>query len=283
MTDDEPTTSQVKSWLEKLASIFSSAPQSKEDFTDLLSSAHKNDIIDSDALEMIEGALNVCDKQVREIMIPRSQMAVIPQHHNLSDILKLVIENRHSRYPVLDETADDIIGILLAKELLPLLLEGRDDFNITNVIRPAAIVPESKRLNILLKEFREKRYHMAIVVDEYGGIAGLITIEDILEEIVGEIQDEKDDAEQAMIISRDTGGYCIHALTPIEDFNEYFAVGISNDEFDTIGGIIVQAFGRMPKVGESIDIDVFSFKVSEGNNRQVKSLEMKIIPKENDV
>jgi magnesium and cobalt transporter len=178
---------------------------------------------------------------------------------------------------VLDENADNITGILLAKELLPLILEGQETFDIETVIRPAAIVPESKRLNILLKEFREQRYHMAIVVDEYGGIAGLITIEDILEEIVGEIQDETDDAEKDMIIVLNDNAYFINALTAIEDFNEYFSVKISDEEFDTIGGIIVHGFGRMPKVGESINIDNFIFKVSEGNNRQVKSLEMQII------
>ncbi|MFT7266904.1 MAG: magnesium and cobalt transporter [Porticoccus sp.] len=279
MTDDEPSGPKNRPWLESLANVFSSAPKSRKDFTDLLNSARENNIIDHDALGIIEGALNVCDKQVREIMIPRSQMAVIPQHLELNETLKLVIENRHSRYPVLDETADHIVGILLAKELLPLLLERQDGFNIKNIIRPAAIVPESKRLYVLLKEFREQRYHMAIVVDEYGGIAGLITIEDILEEIVGEIQDEKDDAEQEMIIPRNEAGYFIQALTPIEDFNEYFNVNMNADELDTIGGVIVQAFGRMPKVGENIDIDIFKFRISEGNDRQVKLLEMQVVPK----
>ena len=282
MSDDESINSQRKNWLVKLASLFSSTPKSKEDFTNLLALAHKNDVIDNDALEMIQGALNVCDKQVREIMIPRSQMVIINKHHDLSDILKLFTENRHSRYPVLDETADDIVGILLAKELLPLLLEGKENFNMEAVIRPAAIVPESKRVNILLKEFREQRYHMAIVVDEYGGIAGLITIEDILEEIVGEIEDETDDAEKEMIIARSDGSYFIHALTPIEDFNEYFSANISNEEFDTVGGITVHAFGRMPKVGESMTIDTFVFRISEGNNRQVTSLEMKIMPQQTE-
>ena len=277
MTDGEKANFKRKRWFEKLTSIFSPTPKSKEDFTDLLASAQANDIIDSDALEMIQGSLNVCDKQVREIMVPRSQMAIIPQHQNLGDILEFVVENKHSRYPVLDENADNITGILLAKELLPLILEGQETFDIETVIRPAAIVPESKRLNILLKEFREQRYHMAIVVDEYGGIAGLITIEDILEEIVGEIQDETDDAEKEMIIVLNDDAYFINALTAIEDFNEYFSVKISDEEFDTIGGIIVHGFGRMPKVGESINIDNFIFKVSEGNNRQVKSLEMQII------
>ncbi len=267
-----------KTWLEKIATAFSSEPQSKDEFTLLLRSAHENNIIDQDALDIIEGALDVSDKQVREIMIPRSQMVVIQQDSSLEDILKLVIESSHSRFPIIGESADDITGILLAKELLPLLLNGQENFDINKVVRPAAVVPESKRLNVLLREFREQRYHMAVVVDEYGGIAGLITIEDILEEIVGEIEDETDEEEQegTMIRPQQNGCHLINALTPIEDFNEYFDAGISDDEFDTIGGIVIQAFGRMPKVGETIEVNGFSFRVAEGDNRQVKLLEMQI-------
>ena len=182
----------------------------------------------------------------------------------------------HSRFPVIGDNADDIVGILLAKELLPLLLSGRENFDIANVIRPATIIPESKRLNVLLREFREQRYHMAIVIDEYGGIAGLITIEDILEEIVGDIEDETDEDEDTMIRPQQDNSYLVDALTPIEDFNEFFDVGISDEEFDTIGGIIVQAFGRMPKVDETIEVDNFDFRVAEGDNRQVKLLELRI-------
>ncbi|MBL4566954.1 MAG: CBS domain-containing protein [Porticoccus sp.] len=276
MTDDDSSSPQEKSWLGKLANLFSSEPQSKDDFALLLRAAHENNIIDQDALEIIEGALNVRDKQVREIMIPRSQMVVIQQSANLEDILKLVIESSHSRFPIVGESADDVTGILLAKELLPLLLNGRDSFNINNIIRPAAIVPESKRLNVLLREFREQRYHMAIVVDEYGGIAGLITIEDILEEIVGEIEDETDEEEQdgTMIRPQQNGSHLIEALTPIEDFNEYFNAKVNDEEFDTIGGIIIQAFGRMPMVDEIVDVNGFTFRIAEGDNRQVKLLEM---------
>jgi len=276
MTDDDSSSPQEKSWLGKLANLFSSEPQSKDDFALLLRAAHENNIIDQDALEIIEGALNVRDKQVREIMIPRSQMVVIQQSANLEDILKLVIESSHSRFPIVGESADDVTGILLAKELLPLLLNGRDSFNINNIIRPAAIVPESKRLNVLLREFREQRYHMAIVVDEYGGIAGLITIEDILEEIVGEIEDETDEEEQdgTMIRPQQDGSHLIEALTPIEDFNEYFNAKVNDEEFDTIGGIIIQAFGRMPMVDEIVDVNGFTFRIAEGDNRQVKLLEM---------
>ncbi|MDX2463096.1 MAG: transporter associated domain-containing protein [Porticoccus sp.] len=278
MTDDDSSSSQEKSWLNKLANVFSSEPQSKDDFALILRAAHENNIIDHDALEIIEGALDVCDKQVREIMIPRSQMAVIQQSSSLEDILKLVIESSHSRFPVVGESADDIIGILLAKELLPLLLNGQDSFDINHVVRPAAIVPESKRLNVLLREFREQRYHMAIVVDEYGGIAGLITIEDILEEIVGEIEDETDEEDQdgTMIRLQPDGSHLIDALTPIENFNEYFNAGVCDEEFDTIGGVIIQAFGRMPEVDETVDVNGFTFRIAEGDSRQVKLLEMQV-------
>jgi magnesium and cobalt transporter len=278
MTDEDSSSSLEKSWLGKLANVFSSEPQSKDDFALLLRAAHDNNIIDHDALEIIEGALDVSDKQVREIMVPRSQMVVIQRDDSLEDILQLVIDSSHSRFPVVGESADHITGILLAKELLPLLLNGRDSFDINNVVRPAAIVPESKRLNVLLREFREQRYHMAIVVDEYGGIAGLITIEDILEEIVGEIEDETDEEEQegTMIRPQQGGHYLVDALTPIEDFNEYFDTGINDEEFDTIGGIIVQAFGRMPQVDETIDINHFTFRIAEGDSRKVKLLELKV-------
>lgn len=274
MTEDDSSSSQEKTWLGKLAHAFSGEPQSREELAGTLRAAYDNKIIDHDALEIIEGALHVSDQQVREIMIPRSQMVVIQQDASLEDILKLVIESSHSRFPVIGENADDITGILLAKELLPLVLTGRENFDMAKVVRPATIIPESKRLNVLLREFREQRYHMAIVVDEYGGIAGLITIEDILEEIVGDIEDETDEDEGAMIRPQAENSFLIDALTPIEDFNEYFDTGISDEEFDTIGGIIVQAFGRMPKVDESIRVDNFMFRVAEGDNRQVKLLEM---------
>jgi magnesium and cobalt transporter len=276
MTDDDSSNPQEKSWLGKLTNAFSSEPKSREELTLILRAAHESKVIDNEALEIIEGALNVADQQVREIMIPRSQMVVIQQNSSLEDILKLVIESGHSRFPVIGESADDIVGILLAKELLPLILDGQDTFDLNKVVRPATIIPESKRLNVLLREFREQRYHMAIVVDEYGGIAGLITIEDILEEIVGEIEDETDEEEGAMIRPQQNGGYLIDALTPIDDFNDYFNAGVSDEEFDTIGGIIVSAFGCMPKVDETIEVNGFTFRIAEGDNRQVKLLEMTV-------
>jgi hemolysin (HlyC) family protein len=276
MTDDDPSSPQDKSWLDKLTNVFSSEPKSRNELALILRAAYESKVIDHDALEIIEGALNVSDQQVREIMMPRSQMVVIQRDTSLEDLLKLVIESSHSRFPVIGESADDIIGILLAKELLPLILEGRETFDLNKVVRPATIIPESKRLNVLLREFREQRYHMAIVVDEYGGIAGLVTIEDILEEIVGEIEDETDEEESAMIRPQQDGCYLIDALTPIDDFNEHFGVGISDDEFDTIGGIIVQAFGCMPKIDETVEVNGFTFRIAEGDNRQVKLLEMRV-------
>ncbi|MFT7300556.1 MAG: magnesium and cobalt transporter [Porticoccus sp.] len=276
MTDDDSSNPQEKSWLGKLTNAFSSEPKSREELTLILRAAHESKVIDNEALEIIEGALNVADQQVREIMIPRSQMVVIQQNASLEGILKLVIESSHSRFPVIGESADDIVGILLAKELLPLIIDGQGTFDLNKVVRPATIIPESKRLNVLLREFREQRYHMAIVVDEYGGIAGLITIEDILEEIVGEIEDETDEEEGVMIRPQQNGGYLIDALAPIDDFNDYFNVGVSDEEFDTIGGIIVSAFGRMPKVDETIEVNGFTFRIAEGDNRQVKLLGMTV-------
>lgn len=261
-----------KSWLDKITNAFSSEPQTREDITQILQSAMDNQIIDHEALEIIEGALKVSDQQVREIMIPRSQMVVLDADHSLEDILKVVVETQHSRYPVIGESTDDIRGILLAKELLPLLLGGRDSFDIDKIIRPASIVPESKRLNVLLREFREQRYHMAIVIDEYGGTAGLVTIEDILEEIVGEIEDETDEEESALIRPQLDGNYLINALTPVEDFNEHFESGINEDVADTIGGVVIQTLGHLPAEGEQVELEGFRFRVTEADNRQVKML-----------
>lgn len=278
MTDDDQGGPTERSWLEKLTGVFSSEPQSKDEFALLLKTAHENNIIDKDALVIIQGALDVSRKQVREIMIPRAQMAVIQHHASLEDILNQAIETNHSRFPVIGESTDDIVGILLAKELLPLLLKGSDSFDINDIVRPAAVVPESKRLNVLLKEFREQRYHMAVVIDEYGGISGLVTIEDILEEIVGEIEDETDDEDpDRMITSEENGNYLVNALMPIEDFNEYFNVGINDEEFDTIGGIIIQAFGRMPLVNETVEVTGLTFRVVDSDNRHVKLLEIQAV------
>ena len=240
----------------------------------MLRSAENESIIDSSVLHIMEGALKVSDLQAREIMIPRSRMQVIEDDFSLEQILDLVIQSQHSRFPVVGESSDDVLGILLAKELLPLLLSGKESFDLKSLLRSATIIPESKRLNILLQEFREHRYHMAIVVDEYGGVSGLLTIEDVLEEIVGEIEDETDEHEPEQISAIGDNQFQVEAITEISDFNEFFDVGLADDDFDTVGGLVVHAFGRLPKINETTRIENFEFKVVAGDNRKITQLEV---------
>ena len=274
MNDETANSAPEKSIFEKIGRAFSQNPRSSEDLADMLRSAENESIIDASVLQIMEGALKVSDQQAREIMIPRSQMVIIEDDFTLEQVLEVVISSQHSRFPVVGESSDDIKGILLAKEMLPLLLSGNDSFDLKSLLRPATIIPESKRLNILLQEFREQRYHMAIVVDEYGGVSGLLTIEDILEEIVGEIEDETDEHEEAPILPTESGSFNVEAITEIDDFNEFFDVGRADDEFDTVGGLVLHAFGRLPEINESIDIDGFSFKVTDGDNRKITQLEV---------
>ncbi|GAB1258927.1 HlyC/CorC family transporter [Aurantivibrio plasticivorans] len=277
MNSEEPHSSQdnneqrqEKNWFSKLMEGFSSEPKSRDDLMEIIKEAANNDVLDQEAVSIIEGALDVADQQVREIMIPRSQMVYVKIDQQPEDFLSTVIESGHSRFPVIGESVDDIKGILLAKDLLSLILNGTDDFNLANILRSANVIPESKRLNILLREFRENRYHMAIVIDEYGGVSGLVTIEDILEEIVGEIEDETDeDEDDSFIRSMGDNEYVVKALTPIEDFNEYFACGFSDEEFDTIGGIVTQAFGHLPLRNETTQVNGFEFRVLYSDNRQI--------------
>lgn len=266
--------SSENSLLKRVTRLFSPTPSNSDEVADMLRSAENESIIDADALQIMEGALKVSDLQAREIMIPRSQIKLIEADSSLEEILKLVVESQHSRFPVVGESSDDIQGILLAKELLPLVLSGKDSFNLQGMLRPANIIPESKRINVLLQEFREQRYHMAIVIDEYGGVSGLLTIEDILEEIVGEIEDETDAHEPEQIREIDQGVYAVDAIIEIADFNEYFDVGFADDEFDTIAGLVIEAFGHLPSVGESIAIDNFIFKVVSGDSRKITQLEV---------
>lgn len=264
-----------RSWLDRLLQNFSnSEPKSQEELLRVIKEAANNKVVDQEALEIIEGALGVANLQVREIMIPRSQMVVIKSEEKPSDFLPKVIESGHSRFPVIGESMDEIKGILLAKDLLPLILERRHDFDLEEVLRPANIIPESKRLNVLLKEFREKRYHMALVIDEYGGISGLVTIEDILEEIVGDIEDETDEEDEDYIRQVSERDYILKALTPIEDFNDYFKASFSDEEFDTIGGILTQAFGHMPCRNEVVEIQDFVFRVLYSDTRQIHLLRL---------
>jgi magnesium and cobalt transporter len=278
MSDDYNNEPEAKSWLEKITDAFSSEPKSRDDLLDILTVAQQNEVIDSDALNIIDGAMHVSEMQVREIMVPRTQMTIIKAEQPLSELLPQIISTAHSRYPVIGESTDEVLGILLAKDLLPQILENNaDQFNITPLLRPATVVPESKRLNVLLREFRENRNHMAIVIDEYGGVAGLVTIEDVLEEIVGEIEDEHDVEPDSFIKQLADNDYIIKALTPIDDFNSQFDASFSDEEFDTIGGIILQKFGHLPRRNEVTTVEGFQFKVLNADNRQVHLLRMTAI------
>ena len=265
-----------RSWLEKIALLFSSEPNNRRDLEGVLAIAAENEVIDQDARSIMEGAMKVSDMQARDIMIPRAQMVVIKAESTLEEILPQIINSAHSRYPVIGESPDDIQGILLAKALLPELLnKDHSEFRMETLLRPTVVVPESKRLNVLLREFRENRNHMAIVIDEYGGVAGLVTIEDVLEEIVGDIEDETDVDEDHFIRTIGEGDYFIKALTPIEDFNEHFRTTFSDEEFDTIGGLVIQAFGHMPARNEVTCIENFEFKVINADQRKIHSLRMR--------
>lgn len=271
--NEDPSTH--KSWLEKLSGILHREPSDRNQLMDILRLASSKDIIDTDALTMIEGVLQVSEIQVRDIMVPRSQMVVVDQDAPPREFLPILIDSQHSRFPVIGENRDEVIGILLAKELLRFTFTGEENFNIRSILRPALFIPESKRLNVLLKEFRLNRNHMAIVVDEYGGISGLVTIEDVLEQIVGEIEDEYDiDDIKTYIRQLSDNLYTIKALTPIEKFNEYFHTDFSDENFDTIGGVVMQHFGMLPKKGDSIQIGDCQFKVLHADNRRIRLLRL---------
>lgn len=276
MSEDQPSSDSGKpSWIGKLKNIFTEPVTDTRGLITLLRNAHKDQILDADGLSIIEGALQVSDMQVREIMIPRSQIVTVDVNATAEELLPIVIEAAHSRYPVIGESVDDVIGILLAKDLLPLLLqESTKNFRLKDILRQATFIPESKRLNVLLKEFRENRNHMAIVIDEYGGLSGAVTIEDVLEQIVGEIEDEFDIDEEDFIKAFDDEHYTVKALTPIEDFNEQFHSNFSSEDFDTIGGLISHRFGRIPARDDSIGIGPYIFKIISADNRQIKLIQV---------
>lgn len=272
---EEHSNGQSKSWLDKLSTLFSDDPNDRQDLKEILREAAERNVVDAETLSILEGALQVSDMQVRDIMVPRSQMVSIRADDCIEKFLPSIVESAHSRFPVLGEGQDEVLGILLAKDLLPLMLnENYDDFNIRGLLRSATFVPESKRLNILLKEFRATRNHMAIVADEFGGIAGIITIEDVLEQIVGEIEDEHDQDDDSAIKVLDHDVCMVKALTSIEDFNEHFETKFDDKEFDTIGGIVVQHFGRVPECDEAITINDWRFKVVNGNSRRINLMEV---------
>lgn len=274
MSDDSSTSD--KGWLDKIAQAFNSEPKSRSDLLDVLKVARQNNVIDHEVLGILEGALQVADKQVRDILIPATQMATVSVNESLKEVMHTIIKSAHSRFPVIGETKDDVLGILLAKDLLPELIkeDNNGEIDLSKLIRPATFIPESKRLNVLLREFRENRNHMAIVLDEYGDVEGLVTIEDVLEEIVGEIEDEHDTAPDSFIRKISERDYIIKALTPIEAFNRHFEAAFSEEEFDTIGGILMQKFGHLPKRNEVTNIDDFRFRIINADNRQIHLLRL---------
>lgn len=265
---DEPS---KPSLLERLTGLLLRQPEDREQLIAMLHSAYDRNLLDADALSMIEGVMQVSDMQVRDVMIPRSQMDVVDISESPEKFIPFVIQTAHSRFPVVDQGKDNVIGILLAKDLLRYY--AGEEFNVREMLRPAVFIPESKRLNVLLKEFRANRNHIAIVVDEYGGVAGLVTIEDVLEQIVGEIEDEYDfdETEDNIILDR-TGRFRVKAVTPIEDFNEKLGTNFSDEDFYTVGGLVTNKFGRLPKRGEQIGFDGVSFQVLRADSRRLYSL-----------
>ncbi|MBF8222847.1 HlyC/CorC family transporter [Halomonas sp. 328] len=288
MSEDRSSSQGNKSWLDKLFSAFSpdnDEPSSRDELLLFLREAGSRLRLEQDALTIIEGALQINDQQVREVLIPRSQVTAIAIDQPLEDYLPVILETGHSRYPVVGENLDEVLGILLVKDLLPLLCrtsEERDGLDLRQVLRPAMFVPESKRLNSLLKEFRDTHNHMAVVVDEYGGTAGIVTIEDILEQIVGDIEDEHDIDEEEDIRELGEGRFAIRALTPIEDFNERFETRFPDEEFDTLGGLVMQRFGHLPRRGEFTDLGGWRFTVLNADNRRIRLLQAEPCEAEDD-
>lgn len=278
----ESETSNKPSLLERLSHFLLREPEDREQLVELLHSAYENQLMDGDSLEMIEGVLQVSEMQVRDIMIPRSQMDVIDITDSPKTFIPHVIETAHSRFPVIEDDKNDVIGILLAKDLLR-YYAGEEEFEVREMLRPAVFIPESKRLNVLLKEFRSNRNHIAMVVDEYGGVAGMVTIEDVLEQIVGDIEDEYDyDEDEDNIIQQSPTKYRIKALTEIEDFNEALGTRFSDEEFATIGGLVVNKFGHLPKRDDHVQIDNLSITIVRADSRRLHSILVEVLPMTTD-
>jgi len=280
MTDDQSSIDpRPKSWIDKIAQVFSDEPTDTNSLLELLRNAEQDQLLDADALSIIEGALQVSNMQVKDIMIPRSKVVSVPSELPPKEIIQLVSKSSHSRLPVIGESVDDILGILLAKDLLAITLNGNNEkLNIADIARPVTFVSENKRLNVLLKEFRETRQHMAIVMDEYGSICGIVTIEDVLEQIVGDIEDETDIDDKNNIKRFDTENFIVKALTPLDEFNAYFNTDFSDEEFSTIGGLVIQEFGKIPERGESVTLGPFLITVLNSDNRQIKLVKVTFIP-----
>ena len=275
--DAENTAAAPRSLLDRLSHALLGEPATRDDLIEVLRDSAKRDLLDRDSLDMIEGVLQVSEMKVRDIMVPRSQMDVVDKNSPPEGYLPMLIESGHSRFPMVDGDKDKVIGILLAKDLLRYLFldkKKRAQFNVHDMLRPAVFVPESKRLNVLLREFRTSRNHMAIVVDEYGGVAGLVTIEDVLEQIVGEIADEYDIEDDVMIMPRDGGEYVVKALVTLADFNTRLNSQLAHEEIDTVGGLVMSRLGHVPRRGEKIDIDNWRFEVLRADSRRVYLLKV---------
>ena len=275
--------SSPRSWIERVAQAFSSEPASRVELMSMIHDAAERSLLDAEALGIIDGAMQVSEMQARDIMIPRAQVVFVRADDSPREFLPVVIDSQHSRFPVIGEDFDDVKGILHAKDLLPLALSQRlDDFRLKDHIRPAPVIPESKRLNVLLTEFRENRNHMAIVVDEYGSVAGVVTIEDVLEQIVGEIEDEHDVHDDSFVKQLEADAWTVKAVTPIDDFNEQFDTDFPDEEFDTIGGLVMQQFGHLPKREEATTIGPFRFRVLNADSRRIRLLHMTRLPVADD-
>jgi len=278
MNEDSPSPQPARTWLDRISQLVSGEPRNIDELLEELRSAQVNGLLSNDTLSMVEGAIEVSDLYVGDAMIPRAQMVSLPVDAPFDEIVRRVVESGHSRFPVHGENDDEILGILLAKDLLKCFAGGAPK-DIRSVLRPAAMIPESKRLDILLKEFRLSRSHMAIVMDEYGGVAGLITIEDVLEEIVGEIDDEHDEEDptrKKLIQAQPDGRFVVNALTPIAYFNERLGSRFSDDEFDTIGGMVTSEFGHLPELGEEVALGGFHFHVTRADDRRVLQFAVRV-------
>ena len=274
MSDDRSDKPGKPTLLERLSAFLTREPEDRDELLELLHGAFEHKLLDADALSMIEGVLSVSEMTVRDIMIPRAQMDVVSMDDAPAEFMPLVLETKHSRFPVIGENKDDVVGILLAKELL-IYYPNPESFDLHDTLRPAVFVPESKRLNVLLRDFRANRNHMAIVVDEYGGVSGLVTIEDVLEQIVGDIEDEYDfDESEDNIIAEANGRHRVKAQTEIGDFNAHFGTDFADDEFDTVGGLVLQAFGRLPKRGETANVGDYRFRVVRADSRRLYTLQI---------
>src|SRR5216110_848044 len=274
INDEDAKSGDKPTLMERLTAMLLREPDDREELLDILRSAFERHLLDADALSMIEGVLSVSETTVRDIMIPRAQMDCVSIDDEPPDFLPLILETKHSRFPVIGESKDDVIGILLAKELLNYYARP-EGFMLRDTLRPAVFVPESKRLNVLLREFRANRNHIAIVVDEYGGVSGLVTIEDVIEQIVGDIEDEYDfDEAEDNIIPEANGRFRVKAQTEIPDFNEHFGTSFEDEEFDTVGGLVLKGFGRLPKRGEAIMLESFRFRVLRADSRRLHTLQV---------